>query len=100
MSQSINYLTFTEVCLSLRVNEDAVFEMVNHGIAEPQGAAPDEWRFDYHMLARLRKARRLMLELELDTAAVALALELREELERVRAENQYLRQQLSRLRSP
>jgi chaperone modulatory protein CbpM len=73
-----------------------VIEIVEHGILEPQGLKPDEWLFDDHALITARRAARLQRELELEWEGVALALDLLDELEHVRAENRMLRQRLGR----
>jgi chaperone modulatory protein CbpM len=65
-----------EFCQVVDLPAAFVIEIVEHGILEPQGRQPDE------------------LQLEWD--GVALALDLLEELEHVRAENRMLRQRLGR----
>ena len=73
-----------------------VIEIVEHGILEPQGRKPDEWLFDDRALIIARRAAKLRRDLELEWEGVALALDLLNELEQVRAENRMLKQRLGR----
>lgn len=90
------YLSFSEVCLQTGVAEDTVFEIVEHGIIEPIGAAPDEWLFSPMMLVVTKKAVRLHHDLKVDWAGIALAIELLDEVERLREQNLNLQRRLSR----
>lgn len=89
-------LTLEECCQRLELPEDILIEIVEYGIVEPDGKAPAEWRFDTAALSRLRQARRLQRELELDWAAVAVTLDLLGEVERLRTENDSLKRRLLR----
>ena len=71
-------------------------EIVEHGIIEPQGRTPDVWRFDDYELAIAQRAAKLHNDLEMEWEGVALALDLIEEVQQLRAENQRLKQQLGR----
>jgi chaperone modulatory protein CbpM len=73
-----------------------VIEIVEHGIVEPRGPHPDRWVFDLPALHTVRRAVRLQRELELDWAGIALALDLLDQVESLRAENRMLRQRLTR----
>ena len=85
-----------EFCQVVDMPAAFVIEIVEHGILEPQGRQPDEWLFDSAALSTARRAVKLHHELQLEWDGVALALNLLEELERVRAENRMLRQRLGR----
>ena len=85
-----------EFCEVVDMPAAFVIEIVEHGILEPQGRQPDEWLFDSAALSIARRAVKLHHELQLEWDGVALALNLLEELERVRAENRMLRQRLGR----
>lgn len=97
MSEHIVDLTLTEVTLSMRLPVETIITIVDHGIVEPSGGLPDDWLFAPHMLETLRRASRLQKDLELDWAAIALALNLLDRLRDSRAENRRLRQQLQGL---
>ena len=52
---------------------------------EPEGREPEEWRFSGPALARAKKAIRLESELEVNLNAVAIILELLDEIDELRA---------------
>lgn len=85
-----------EFCQVVDMPAAFVIEIVEHGILEPQGRQPDEWLFDSAALSIAKRAVKLHHELQLEWDGVALAINLLEELERVRAENRMLRQRLGR----
>lgn len=85
-----------ELCEVVDLPAAFVIEIVEHGILEPQGRQPDEWLFDSAALSIARRAVKLHHELQMEWDGVALALDLLEELEQVRAENRILRQRLGR----
>ena len=89
-------LDMRQFCQASDIPAAYVVEIVEHGILEPQGRKPDEWLFDDHALIVARRAARLQRELELEWEGVALALNLLDELEHLRAENRMLRQRLGR----
>ena len=97
MSETVSYLTLTEVTQSIRLSADTVVTIVDCGIVEPQGERPNQWLFEPQMVALMQRACRLQRDLELDWPAVALALDLIEDLQRLRNENQRLRRQLADL---
>jgi chaperone modulatory protein CbpM len=59
--------------------------MVEHGVIDPVGGEPAEWRFVGVSLRRVRITRNLQRDLGVNTPGAALALELLEELEELRA---------------
>lgn len=61
-----------------------IIELVEHGVLEPGGQQPAQWRFSAHALVRTRSARRLRRDFELDAGAVSLVLELLDELRTLR----------------
>lgn len=85
-----------EICRLCGLQGAYLVEIVEHGIVEPRGARPEDWRFDQAALHLLRRAARLHRELALDWAGVAVALDLMDELDQLRGENQRLRQRLAR----
>ncbi|TBU71750.1 chaperone modulatory protein CbpM [Pseudomonas daroniae] len=89
-------LSLEECCQATHLSVETLIELVEHGIVEPQGPEPRHWRFDSEALSVLRHAARLRRELELDWAAIALALDLLAEVKTLRAENQRLRRRLER----
>lgn len=79
------HLTLVELCRVCRVGEEQVFGWVGEGVLEPIGATPDEWRFTGPALRRTRVAMHLTRDLEVNTPGVALALDLLDEIEALRA---------------
>lgn len=80
------YVTLTQICRICRVRETWVVELVEQGVVEPvRAGSRSEWRFDSLAVRRLRVAIRLQNDLGVNTAGAALAIELMEELARLRA---------------
>jgi len=96
MTTVVVELDMKQFCQASDMPAAYVIEIVEHGILEPQGRKPEEWLFDDHALITARRAARLQRELALEWEGVALALDLLDELEQVRAENRMLRQRLGR----
>ena len=78
-------LTFVELCRACRAEEAEVRAWVEEGVLVPEGGQPADWRFAATSLARARAAARLAHDFEIDAPAVALVLELMDEIERLRA---------------
>lgn len=83
-------LTLVELCRTCQLPAERVFELVEEGIIDPLGREPAGWRFRWTSVRRVRCALRLERDLGVNLAGAALALDLLEELDRLRA----------RLRSP
>lgn len=62
-----------------------ILALVEEGILEPVGVEQRQWRFRGNCLRRVRIAHRLQSDLGLNLAGAALALELLEEVETLRA---------------
>jgi chaperone modulatory protein CbpM len=73
------WLEFGEFCASLRVERHWVLELVDAGVLEPRGPSPDAWSFPASALARARATSRLVNDLGVNLAGVALILDLLEE---------------------
>ncbi|HVY64145.1 MAG TPA: chaperone modulator CbpM [Gammaproteobacteria bacterium] len=76
--------TLAELCSICSVPEDLVVEIVAEGIVEPVGAERAQWRFSGVAVTRIRRVIRLQREFEVNLPGAALALELLEEIERLR----------------
>ncbi len=73
--------------------------MVTEGLLRPrQGQAPAEWRFDGLQVRRARRAQRLRRDLDLNLSGTALALDLLDEVETLRARIRVLEHQLGTAR--
>ena len=78
-------LTLVELCRTCRLPAERVTELVEEGIIEPLGREPAGWRFRWTSVRRVRCALRLERDLGVNLAGAALALDLLEELDRLRA---------------
>jgi len=78
-------LTLVEVCRACAAEPDMVMALVEEGLVAPSGAAPAEWRFTGVHMHRARVAVRLQKDLGVNIAGAALALQLLEELDSLRA---------------
>jgi chaperone modulatory protein CbpM len=78
-------LTVTEICRACYGTQEWVTELVAEGVLEPVAGKPGEWRFPGTSLARARTAMHLQRDLGLNIAGVALALDMLDEIEALRA---------------
>ena len=88
-------VSLTELTQLCGANCRTIKLLVVEGVLRPQGGQPTFWRFDGHDVRRARRAIRLQRDLELNLAGTALALDLLDELERLRERLQTLERQLS-----
>jgi chaperone modulatory protein CbpM len=79
-------LTLGQLCRACGVPADWVISLVEESIIEPQGEDIRLWRFSGSSLVRARSAFRLQHDLGVNLAGIALALDLMEELESLRAQ--------------
>jgi chaperone modulatory protein CbpM len=77
-------LSLEELCAACRLPEELVMEIVAEGIVEPLGAERAEWRFSGAAVARIQRVIRLQHDFDVNLPGAALALELLEEIERLR----------------
>lgn len=83
-------LSLADLCRACEAETDRIMELVHEGVLAPAGAAPGEWRFSGMHLQRARVALRLQNDLDVNLAGAALALELLDELDELRARVQRL----------
>lgn len=92
-------VTLTELTQLCGSSARTLQVMVTEGVLRPrQGQAPAEWRFDGLEVRRARRAQRLRHDLDLNLAGTALALDLLDELETLRARVRMLEHQLGTAR--
>lgn len=77
-------LTLTEVCTLCEAREELIVEMVHEGIVEVFVESPQQWVFSGDAVIRIQAALRLLQDLRLNLPGAALALELLDEIERLR----------------
>lgn len=90
------YYSFEELCDVTELSSHVIIEIVEHGIVEPEGADPQHWSFNTQMITVTKKACRLHRDLGIDWQGIALAINLMDELEQLRAQNQQLQSRLNR----
>lgn len=78
-------LTLVELCRACQLRAEQLFELVEEGIVEPVGREPGRWRFNGASLRRVRIALTLQRDLGVNCAGAALALDLLEQMEALRA---------------
>ena len=83
--------TFGEVCQTCQLSEELLMDLMGHGLLGELSLSPKEIQFDNDMLARIRAAHRLQHDLELNLQGVILALELLDEMSKMRDELDVLR---------
>lgn len=96
MSRLIMQLNMDEFCQCAGLPQRVLLEIVEHGILEPNGQTQAQWRFGSNALPIAKRAYRLQADLQIDWPGVALALQLLDELEQLRAQNSQLSRRLSR----
>jgi chaperone modulatory protein CbpM len=84
LDDSICY-SLTEVCRVCDSQTEWVVELVELGVLQPAGRTRSEWQFPGNSVHTAMKARRLQRDLGLNLPGVALALELLDEIERLRS---------------
>ena len=75
----VETLSLSELTMFCGTNADWVVTLVEHGVVAPVARTAPEWEFTPAHIARARKAARLMRDLGLNVAGVALVLDLIEE---------------------
>lgn len=79
----VDALSLQDLCTFCQADEAWVVELVEHGVLEPIGSTTGNWRFVGTSIVRAKKARRLNRDLGINTAGVALALDLLEQRDAV-----------------
>ena len=88
-------LDLGEICRSFDVSAETLLDMVEEGLLDPSGSAPERWSFSAAELGRIRTALRLQEDLGVNTAGAGLALDLLDEVRRLRRRVRALERQLS-----
>lgn len=78
-------LTLGELSCACSVHAERIMELVEEGVIEPVGRRGTHWQFSGDSLTRARRAVTLQRDLGLNVPGAALALDLLDELERLRA---------------
>ena len=78
-------LTLAELGRACAVHAELIIELVEEGVLAPIGREPDHWLFTGAHMRRARMALRLQRDLGVNFAGAALALQLLDEVEALRA---------------
>lgn len=78
-------LSLEEMCRTCQLSAEQLLELVREGIIEPHGADVSVWYFHGTSVRRVRRAVHLRRDLGVNWAGAALALELLDELNLLRA---------------
>lgn len=79
------HLTLGDLCHICGLTAEQVLALVDEGVIEPTAREPGSWRFHMVCIRRVRWAYRLNRDLGINLAGAALAVELLEEIEQLRA---------------
>lgn len=97
MTESIKVkMSFIQLCESAQVPQRFIEKSIEYGIITPPGEQREDWLFDTDHLQLLTKAARLKNDLGLNWSGLALAIELLEEVQQLRHENQVIKNRLQR----
>ena len=78
-------VTLRQLCDVCAVRAEYIIELVNEGFIEPSGVEKSHWCFSGVSIRRVQRAKRLQRDLGVNLAGAALALELLDEIEQLRA---------------
>ncbi len=90
MLDNSHMLSMQELCGLCSVDERRIVRLVDEGVVDPIGNEPSQWQFTAVTVTRVRFVERLARDLDVNTPGAALALELVDELEQLRARLQRL----------
>jgi len=73
------WITVTDFCAWLHVDHGWVASLVEAGVIDPRGAAPEAWAFPASDLVRVRAVSRLVRDLDVNLEGAAVIVDLIEE---------------------
>ena len=83
--EELTEVSLAELCRACAVQSESIVELVEEGVLAPLGREPHRWRFSGIHLRRATVALRLQRDLGVNLAGAALALQLLDEVEALRA---------------
>jgi chaperone modulatory protein CbpM len=81
-----------ELCKLCRVHAQFIQDLIDEGIVSPRGRSPRDWRFAAVEIKRIQVSIRLQTDLRVNLPGTALALDLLEEIEKLRRSKCHLEQ--------
>lgn len=92
-----NTVSFVEICQQYPRAKDALIDLLEHGLIQSLvHASLEQAMFDGPMVHRLQKAMRLQHDLGVNTPGVVLAMELLDELDKLRHEMDILQRHIGK----
>ena len=89
LMEDVTELTLDDLCRSCAAQSDVIIELVSEGVIDtanaPPNQPPEHWRFTGLHLHRAKVAMRLHRDLGVNFAGAALALELMDEVQALKA---------------
>ena len=83
--EDLTEVSLAEICRACAVQSESIVELVEEGVLAPLGREPHRWRFSGIHMRRATVALRLQRDLGVNLAGAALALQLLDEVEALRA---------------
>lgn len=77
-------LNLEELCEACCVSQDFICELVEYGAIEPTGISADMWRFSPEHVRKIKTVQNLQQDLEVNLPGAALAIDLLDQIERMR----------------
>lgn len=97
MKRTLSIISLNELCQLENIENEIIIEIVEYGIVKPvEESEVADWVFDTSSVYWIKKAVRLYRDLEIDWLAVALLIELMQQRDSLRKENEFFQQQLRR----
>jgi chaperone modulatory protein CbpM len=87
-------ISLAQLCRLSNQPAESILEMMEYGVIEPYQHSTEKWLFKGDSVHRLRCAKRLKKDLDVNTAGAALALDLLQEMEQMRMRLRRLEEQL------
>ena len=84
--EDLTELTLVDLCRACAAEVELIIELVDEGVLLPVGEAPEYWRFTGLHMHRAKVAVRLQRDLGVNLAGVALALQLMDEMQALKAQ--------------
>ena|SRR5579862_1622588 len=87
-------LSLHELCETCHITTSFICELVEYGTLEPVGISIEEWRFSTRHLQRIQRVLRLQHDLEINLAGAALAMDLMDQIDGLKAQVELLEKSL------
>ncbi|MCD6039108.1 MAG: cbpM [Gammaproteobacteria bacterium] len=87
-------LSLEELCETCHITPDFICELIEYGTLEPQSVALKTWRFNARHLQRIQRVLRLQHDLEINLAGAALAVDLMDQIDRLKEKIELLEKSL------